>query len=205
MKNSFLFFLGVFACMAFSWCAIVLGSSRQLGGLEQHFDSLDAIAYPQAMDGQAAQGQQVYASLGCAECHTQQVRRPGFGFDKLRGWGERQSVARDYMLQNQAQLGLRRRGPDLTNFGERAPKAGLDRAKLLKYLQGEHQPAFPFLFESRKIQGAAFSDAVSAKPASGVQVLAMARAESLVSYLLSLKQDYVFPEAQPLESEEGKK
>ena len=39
--------------------------------------------------GIAARGQLVYADLGCAQCHTQQVRRPDFGSDQERGWGER--------------------------------------------------------------------------------------------------------------------
>ena len=49
-------------------------------------------------------------------------RRPDYGSDQARGWGERQSVARDYIHQARPQLGDSRLGPDLTNYGARVPK-----------------------------------------------------------------------------------
>lgn len=206
MKNGPLFFLGILASLVASWGALVVGSTRQLGRLEQHFDTLESLPYPQAPAGVAAQGAQVYASLGCAECHTQQVRRPNYGYDKTRGWGERQSVARDYILQKNVRLGQVRRGPDLSNYADRASKAGLDRAKVLEYLYKDHAPRYDFLFDVRDIQGAPLATALPAKLPAGKQVVAGSRAESLVSYLLSLKQEYVYPEAQPPEAaEEAKK
>jgi cytochrome c oxidase cbb3-type subunit II len=205
MKNGPLFFVGILVSLVASWGAIVVGSTRQLGRLEQHFDSLEGLPYPQAQAGVAAQGAQVYASLGCAECHTQQVRRPNFGYDKTRGWGERQSVARDYLLQKNVHLGQIRRGPDLSNYADRAAKAGFERAKLLEYLYKEHAPRYDFLFETRSVQGAALASAIPAKVPAGRQVVAGYRAEALVSYLLSLKQEYVYPEAQPPESAEEAK
>ena len=46
--------------------------------------------------------------------------------DQARGWGERQSVARDYIFQIRPQLGSSRIGPDLTNLGARKPPYDAD-------------------------------------------------------------------------------
>jgi cytochrome c oxidase cbb3-type subunit 2 len=105
MKNGPLFFLGLFFALALSWAGLLLGTHAQLGDLAPHFDELEGKAFPQRASGIAARGLLVYQDLGCAACHTQQVRRPGFGADKERGWGDRQSVARDYVYQSRPQLG----------------------------------------------------------------------------------------------------
>ena len=75
--------------------------------------------YPQAPLGLAQRGKQIYIEQGCMYCHSQQVREKGFGADYERGWGERQSVARDYILQERVLLGTMRTGPDLLNVGDR--------------------------------------------------------------------------------------
>lgn len=201
MKNSLYLFLGVFAAIALSWVVVVLGAHRQLKSVGPHFDTLENASFPMPMPGAAAQGQLVYQDLGCGACHTQQVRRYGFGSDQYRGWGERQTVARDFSLQEHPQLGQTRIGPDLANFGERAGKAGLDRAKLHAMLfsgQGG-MPAYPFLYEAREIVGQKSAAALAVKTAPGWQIVPTPRAESLVSYLQSLKQDYALPEAPPAE------
>lgn len=208
MKNGTLFFTGVFGALALSWGIVVYGSSNQLGAVKTHFDSLENLAYPQPPSGLSKQGKDVYRSLGCAACHTQQVRRPGYGQDKSRGWGDRQSVARDYLHTTSPQLGSSRRGPDLANFGLRAPAVGLDRTALLTRLytgQGA-MPAYAFLFEERPVVGKALATALPVQAPAGRQIIPSARAEALVDYLLSLKQDYVYPEAEPSEVvEEAKK
>jgi cytochrome c oxidase cbb3-type subunit 2 len=79
MKNGPLFLLGLFVALAISFGAIVLGSHAQLGGLPAFFDDMEGQAFPQRTTGLAARGQLVYADLGCAACHTQQVRRPDYG------------------------------------------------------------------------------------------------------------------------------
>lgn len=199
MKNSLYLFLGVFGAIALSWVVVVLGAHRQLRQIGPHFDTLENVSVPMPMPGAAAQGQLVYQDLGCGACHTQQVRRYGYGTDQYRGWGERQSVARDYALQDHPQFGQTRIGPDLANFGDRAVKAGQDRAKLhaLLYSGQGGMPAYPFLYETREIVGQKASAALAVKVAAGWQVVPTPRAESLVSYLLSLKQDYALPEAPP--------
>lgn len=201
MKNGPLFFVGIFGALALSWACVVMGSSRQLTRTPQHFDSLETQLYPYKLNGVVAQGLATYKSLGCASCHTQQVRRPGYGYDLDRGWGERQSVARDYLFQENPPLGQLRRGPDLANFGLRAPKDGFDRVKLLTHLYNgiEGMPAYPFLFEERKVESSPLPKALFLKKGGHVQVIPSVRAEALVSYLLSLRQDYVYPEATPLE------
>lgn len=201
MKNGPLFFVGIFGAVALSWAGLVMGSSKQLASTPQHFDSLEGQYFPQQPMGIAHQGFDVYKELGCASCHTQQVRRPGFGYDLSRGWGERQSVARDYIFQMSPQLGQLRRGPDLSNFGVRAPKDGFDAAKLLKHLYTgiDGMPAYSFLFETIKIEGAVSARAIQVDAKAGIQIVPTRRADALVQYLLSLKQDYVYPEATPLE------
>ncbi|HZZ18568.1 MAG TPA: cbb3-type cytochrome c oxidase subunit II [Opitutaceae bacterium] len=205
MKNNFLYFLGVFAALGISWAGIVLGSNAQLGNLAPYYDDNEQATFPSWMAGQAARGQLVYKDLGCVACHTQQVRRPGFGSDQERGWGDRQSVARDYIYQPFPQLGSARIGPDLANLGDRKPSApDADDILHLLYTGGKGMPSYRFLFEKRKVGvGAqpaldALSLTGSQKPAEGWEVVPTNRATALAAYLVSLKNPYTFPEAAPV-------
>jgi cytochrome c oxidase cbb3-type subunit II len=203
MKNAPLFLLGLFVALTVSFGGIVLGSHAQLGRMAPYFDDTEGQAYPSRATGLAARGQQVYADLGCAACHTQQVRRPDFGSDQARGWGDRQSVARDYIHQARPQLGASRLGPDLTNLGARKPHAptaeGLYR---LLYLGAGTHPSYRFLFEEREVVGEPSPDAIrstgSAGAAAGREIVPTDRARALVSYLLSLNTPYDYPEARPV-------
>lgn len=199
MKNGFTFFLGLFLALGLAWAGIVLGSNAQLGQLAPYFDENEGKAFPERMAGIAAQGQMVYQDLGCAACHTQQVRRPDFGSDKARGWGDRQSVARDYVSQPHVQLGESRVGPDLANFGAR-PLA-VDAVRLTQYLYEPHggMPSYRFLFEERKIIGQRSDKAIKATAPAGFEVVPTPRAVALVAYLQSLNNVYEYPEAKPLE------
>ncbi len=202
MKNGPLFFLGIFGALTLSWGAIVLGSHGQLGALTAYYDDTEGDSFPQRTSGIAAQGERVYADLGCASCHTQQVRRPGFGSDQERGWGDRQSVARDYIYQFRPQLGTLRVGPDLANFGGRkpAPPDEEDLFKLL-YTGSPSHPGYSFLFAERPIVGERSAQALNLPadyaPERGHQIVPTPRARALVAYLLSLKQGYEYPEARP--------
>jgi cytochrome c oxidase cbb3-type subunit II len=200
MKNGPLFLLGLFCALLISFAGIVLGSHAQLGRLAPYFDDTQSQAYPMIAGGIAARGQQVYQELGCAACHTQQVRRPDFGSDKARGWGERQSVARDYIYQARPQLGVSRLGPDLANFGARQPvEEGI--YSLLYQGAGTH-PSYRFLFEERAIVGEPAARALkltgSATPAPGHEVVPTERAVALTTYLLSLNNSYEYPESRPV-------
>jgi cytochrome c oxidase cbb3-type subunit II len=197
MKNAPVFIFGLFAALAISFGGIVLGSHAQLGRLAPYFDDTEGQAYPQRTAGLAARGQYVYADLGCAACHTQQVRRPDFGSDQARGWGERQSVARDYIHQARPQLGASRLGPDLTNLAGRKPAAPTeaDLYRLL-YEGASRHPSYKFLFESRDVVGEPAAHAVATQ--LGRQIVPTERARSLVTYLLSLNTSYDYPESRPV-------
>jgi cytochrome c oxidase cbb3-type subunit 2 len=199
MKNGFTFFLGLFLALALAWTGIVLGSHVQLGHLAPYFDETEGKAYPERLPGIAVRGQLVYQDLGCAACHTQQVRRPDFGSDKARGWGDRQSVARDYVSQPSVQLGESRIGPDLANFGARPLAVDADR--LTHYLYEPHgsMPPYRFLFEQRKITGERSSQALNVPAPEGFEVVPTHRAAALVAYLQSLNNAYEYPEARPVE------
>ncbi len=202
MKNGPLFLLGILAALLFSWAGIVLGSNAQLGALPAYYDANDSLSYPRRQPGIAAEGQIVYRELLCSSCHTQQVRRPDFGSDVARGWGERQSVARDYIYQAAVQLGASRNGPDLTNLAGRKPSAP-DAADLMNLLYAGQggMPAYRFLFETRRIVGQESAAALrltgSLRPRPGCQVVPTRRAQELVAYLLSLNTTYDYPESKP--------
>lgn len=206
MRNGLLFFLGLVATLAFSWAGVVLWPHYQLSKLAPLFDENEGKAFPLRVPGLAAQGAMVYADLGCASCHTQQVRRPGFGADRERGWGEHQSVARDYVYRAHVQLGEMRIGPDLANVGNRkAPYDAEDLMKLL-YTGAGAMPPYRFLFEQRSTAGRQPSDAAlslhgNLAPPLGEEIVPTRRARALVAYLLSLQQGYEYPEAVPVEPE----
>ena len=207
MKNGPLFFLGLFVVLTLSWAGTVLLSNHQLGALSPYFDENESASFPLRQGGIAARGQLVYADLGCASCHTQQVRRPDFGSDQARGWGERQSVARDYIFQARPQLGASRVGPDLANLAAR--KAPYDAEELTKFLytgmlpgaKVVTHPSYKFLFDDRPIVGQTSNFAIQVGAPAGTQIVPTERAQSLVSYLQSLKNTYDYPESRPVAAE----
>ena len=201
MKNGPLFILGLFVALTISFGGMVLGSHQQLGSLTPYFDDTEGQAHPSRSTGLAARGQMVYADLGCAACHTQSVRRPDFGSDKARGWGERQSVARDYIHQTRPQIGGQRLGPDLTNYGRRAGKspdevtAALDR---FLFQGSATHPSYRFLYDVSKVVGERSARAVSVPGLpDGQQVVPSERARTLVAYLTGLNTAYDYPESRP--------
>ena len=213
MNKGPLLFLGIFLTLAFSWTGIVLTNHLTLGKIGTYVDADTGTAFPRPVPGLARQGKLVYQQLGCLYCHSQQVRRPGFGTDDLRGWGERQSVPRDYVQQDRLLLGTMRTGPDLMNVGARA----LNSDWHFKHLfdpqltsPGSIMPPFGFLFETRKIVGQPSPLAIQGLPrhyaaAPGYEVVPSHRAEALVAYLLSLKQEFDYPESIPVNAPGGKK
>jgi cytochrome c oxidase cbb3-type subunit 2 len=214
MKNLPILFCGILLSLAFSVMGVVLSSNIQLGGLAQTTETLDENGnptdgdplFPAKMAGAAQQGEAVYADLGCVACHTQQVRRAGFGADIEREWGKRVTVARDYVTQGRVLLGSKRVGPDLKTVGERIDDANWHHLHLYnpKITSGglSIMPQFAFLYETRVIEGTAsanalqFAEGSPFAPAAGYEVVPTPRAEALVEYLLSLKLNYSLPEAQ---------
>ena len=226
MKSLPLIFLGVFFTLAFSWTGIVLTSHIQMRDLTPATAELvnandepvtgrqfmvDGVnvkntdgmtAYPLPLVGEAQRGKLVYQEMGCLYCHSQQVRRAGFGADFERGWGNRQSVARDYIEQDRVMLGTMRTGPDLTNVG-------LRYSELWQYQHlynpqitspGSTMPPYAFLFEVRKISEmrGPSPEAIELPdgyhPGEGYEVVPTQRARDLVAYLMNLQQDYELPE-----------
>jgi cytochrome c oxidase cbb3-type subunit II len=152
-------------------------------------------------EGLAGRGQKVYRELGCVVCHTQQTRRPGYGGDFGRDWGSRQSVARDYVLQDQVILGNMRIGPDLSNVGSRHDAAWFF-AHLFKpsdVSEVSNMPSYPFLFKEREYSGTPSANALALEgndtPAEGFEIVPTDDAVALVAYLQSLKMDYDLPES----------
>jgi cytochrome c oxidase cbb3-type subunit 2 len=216
MKNMPLIFLGVFFTLMLSWSGIILSSHFTLGQLGQTTQQLERnpdtgameivageTLYPLQMSGEAVRGKQVYIEMGCLYCHSQQVRRKGFGADFERGWGDRQTVARDYIQQDRVLLGTMRTGPDLMTVGQRIPDVNWHMIHLYNpqtTSEGSIMPPFPFLFQERPIgvQGLS-ADALKLSgtfaPRKGYEVVPTQRAKDLVAYLMSLRLDYELPEA----------
>ncbi|MGJ8654131.1 MAG: cbb3-type cytochrome c oxidase subunit II [Opitutaceae bacterium] len=216
MKNLPLLFCGIFFALAFSFTGLILSSNIQIGSLTQTTETLDEdgnnmegeTLYPLMPTGLAKQGKQVYIEMGCIYCHTQQVRRAGFGADIERNWGPRQSVARDYITQERVLLGTMRRGPDLMHVGGRPMNKDWHHLHMYQpqiTSAGSNMPPFAFLYDIREIEGAGSANALKFPPDSeyapeaGYEVVPTARAEALVEYLLSLKLDYSLPEAKIVE------
>jgi cytochrome c oxidase cbb3-type subunit II len=206
MNRAPLIFLGIFFTLAFSWTGIVLTNQLAYGKLQPVYDENEDKMFPQSISGIAAQGKLVYQDLGCIYCHTQQVRRPGYGGDIDRGWGERQSVARDYIRESRVLLGTMRTGPDLRNVGARFAGDG-GRQWHIRHMYdpeitspGSIMPKYKFLFETRKIIGQPSPKAVHGllpaeyQPPAGHEIVLTARGEALIEYLLSLKDTYTYPE-----------
>ncbi|HTQ30234.1 MAG TPA: cbb3-type cytochrome c oxidase subunit II [Opitutaceae bacterium] len=196
MKSSPLFFFCLFAALGISLSVFVFGTNAQYGGLGPFADENEGATFPQQPLGLAARGLLVYQDLGCAACHTQQVRRADFGTDKERGWGERQSVARDYVYDDRVLLGDLRAGPDLTNFGQRAANRGQDAAQLMVFLHNGQgaMPAYPFLFSKHKIVGQPIPGALTLPGRPSYELVPTPRVQALAAYLLSLKSDHDYPE-----------
>ncbi len=215
MKSLPIIFCGLFATLALSWAGIIWRGQEQLGGLQpmSEYYAIDAVSEsfrfekpqkdetrnPEARVGLAQQGKAQYIGLGCVSCHTQQVRRKGFGADYERGWGARQTVPRDYIRQERVLTGFSRTGPDLSNVGERRDSANWFHAHLYNpqaVSPGSTMPPYAFLYEKREItqNGERSAKALELPTDEGYEIVPTLRAEALVAYLQSLKLDYNLPE-----------
>jgi cytochrome c oxidase cbb3-type subunit 2 len=207
MKNGLVLFLGVFATIALSWAGVLLAAHKQLGSLPQVMDPIEQTLNPAPLTGLADQGRLVYQDLGCATCHTQQVRYEGFGSDIKRGWGERGSYARDYIREQTVLIGSNRIGPDLRNVAARNYASAEFFHNLLyapdSVASGTNMPAHKFLYEVRSTTDRqpsykAIKLTGRHAPPEGFEVVPTYRAEALVAYLMSLKDTYTYPTEQEL-------
>jgi cytochrome c oxidase cbb3-type subunit II len=197
-----LLFLGIFLTIASSWCGLVLIPQLQFGRQQAIRIEETGELYPQPRSGLAMQGVEVYKANGCIYCHSQQVRPPGFGADITRNWGNRRTVARDYLYDKPVLLGTMRTGPDLSNIGSRQASAAWQLLHLYDpriTSKGSIMPPFRFLFEKRKIVGkpspAALVLPEGSAPEPGYEIVPKPEALALVQYLLSLKANAPLPEA----------
>lgn len=84
MNRGPVLFLGVFVALAASWWGLVYVPQLQLGQATPGTNVVETTeSYPAARPGLAQEGLQVYRSLGCATCHSQQVRQEGVRFEVL--------------------------------------------------------------------------------------------------------------------------
>jgi cytochrome c oxidase cbb3-type subunit II len=194
-----LIFLGVLLAMAISWFGLVLGPVMQLGNAQPGVAVSTGDPYPQKRPGDAAQGAELYRSLGCAACHSQQVAWRGYNGDIERGWGNRRSVASDFLFDRTVLLGSQRIGPDLSNIGLRAPGADwlllhlYDPQAVMPAGAKSVMPPYHFLFETRRAGAKPSPDALKLTgklaPSPGYEVVPTANARQLVAYLQSLRTD----------------
>jgi cbb3-type cytochrome oxidase cytochrome c subunit len=119
MNHGPLIFLGVFFALAASWFGLIVQPQLQIGRAQLTTNIVDAAqVYPQARPGLAQRGLQVYRSLGCATCHTQQVQQEGTVFDViLAGPGTNVAEVINAVLAVRPDL----TAPEASKLVERAP------------------------------------------------------------------------------------
>jgi cytochrome c oxidase cbb3-type subunit II len=156
------------------------------------------------------EGQAVYVAEGCVYCHTQQVRPlaedHGFGRPSVPGDYARLSWI-DAWREPPAVLGTERTGPDLSDIGARQPSATWQYIHLYQpraVVPASVMPAFPWLFrvEAQPESGAVVVPVPPSAAPAGGKVVATARAQALVAYLLALKQARL-PQGAPPGGETG--
>lgn len=225
------FTLGMAACFGLPWFVLVVRpyiGERQRDAVpytspETHptantFDTdfydkpaLKGVVYPAAPMQNHDRGSEVYARLGCAQCHTQVIRPSYLGEDEYKvGWGSNQdpkqvvptraSTPWDYLREDFAMIGQRRLGPDLANAGYRLKSANEFFAKLYApraVKAWSNHPKYTSLFEVVSVESEKRHDAVALPAGAGIpegkQVVPTMEAKTLADYVLNLKRDQDLP------------
>ncbi len=200
MNRVTLLYIGVLFTVLASFAGLTVIPQQQLGGLEPIVND-DRTEYPVEPAGLVAQGRDVFISLGCMYCHSQQVRPPGFGADIDRGWGSRRTVARDHIYDRPPLLGTMRTGPDLANIGVRQPSKDWHLLHLYNpqiTSPGSIMPPFGFLFDELALEVERPYDALDFPPewdpGEDVVIVPITDAKALVAYLKSLDASHPVPE-----------
>jgi cytochrome c oxidase cbb3-type subunit 2 len=174
-----------------SWVALCIPSIFVFAKLKPLPNPNGSGTLPLPLSGMALTGMRVYGTLGCAACHTQQVRQFSVtSADVMRHWGGRGSLMRDTLTQPVYLAGSLRIGPDLSNYGFRQQDSAAVH-RLLYISDGFGMPRYAFLYRIQKIQGAKSVRALALpehlRLPRGYEVVPTYQAECLVAYLLSLK------------------
>jgi len=118
------------------------------------------------------------------------------GPDIARGWGQRRTVAEDFLYDYPVMPGSQRIGPDLANVGLRLPDANWHLLHLYApghTAQGSTMPPYRYLFQKRKIDPVLSPDALvlpaELAPPPGFEIVPKPEAKALVAYLVSLRAD----------------
>lgn len=127
MNQGPIIFLGVFFALVGSWFGLIVQPQLQIGRAQLTTNIVDtAQVYPQARPGSAQRGLQVYRSLGCASCHTQQIQQQGTVFDVvLTGQGTNLADVIKAVLAVRPEL----TAPEASKLVERAPVPVLEHVQ----------------------------------------------------------------------------
>jgi cytochrome c oxidase cbb3-type subunit 2 len=188
----------VLGALILTWVGQAAVGYWQVGRLEPVLNEETNLTVPPVPSGLAQTGARVFAAEGCLECHSLSVRGPSGSADLTRGWGQRRTVARDYLFREPAMVGFSRVGPDLANVGARMPET----EKLMQHLLDprllkKHStcPPHPWLFTKKPAGPKAEPDALKVSPDGWHQLIPTYQAKALVAYLQSLNANYALPEA----------
>ncbi len=228
MNRSLTLIAWIIASFALSTYALVIIPQKQIAGLQPKFtDDEGKVTDIYPIENTATEkGRAIYQAEGCIYCHSQQVRDVQNGTDLERGWGERRTVARDYVFERPPFLGSTRLGPDLANVGSakwrnealddpRKP-AKRDAKWHLLHLYApativteSNMPPYRYLFEKRRISGEKSAEALALTgkdaPEPGYEIVPKQEAKDLVAYLLSLDRSHPVPEVKSPAAEPAKK
>ena len=191
---------------AIPWLVLVLGPYLALSDIEpvayaeEELPENGSTVYPDSTlyrHGASDYGRDIYASEGCAYCHTQVVRPTYAGPDMWRpGWGGREDegLARetrpqDYQSEEFALLGYQRIGQDLSNVGSRVESREMMHRHMIdpKGIDSNSgMPAYVHLYKESP-----YGKGIQAS--NGKTYIPTEKAEALVDYLISLKKDQPIP------------
>ena len=198
-------------CFSVSTSIAIFIPILQLGGTSpfvKEEDNQIVESYPQELTGLARVGKEVFISEGCQSCHTQIVRGGDAG-DSKRGWGNRRSVARDYIFERNVPFGLVRLGPDLASYGADNWKSDYKKPKdnlaewHYKHLYSPDavdkytiMPSYRHLFKELKEKDVRPNGTLIVDLDGKIrEIIPTERAKALVSYLVSRNQSYPLSEA----------
>jgi cbb3-type cytochrome oxidase cytochrome c subunit len=133
MNQGPIIFLGVFFALVVSWFGLIVQPQLQIGSAQPAQDLYNPDeTHPAPRAGLAQRGLQVYRSLGCATCHTQQIQQQATLFDVvLAAPGTNQAEIIKAILELRPDLSV----PEAARLVERAPVEILDNIADLRRVE----------------------------------------------------------------------